>query len=98
MKILNSKDLVTSSDDDFLYVQLMRLLEQIKITQGGTELAYTLRNHKKLKNYAIAKQIQRIKLIEEKYFNEDGSLKEDVIQFYVNSQNKPLQNNKIRVN
>ena len=49
----------TSSDDDFLYIQLQTLFNQIKITQGGTELAYTLRNHPLLKQYAIKKQIEK---------------------------------------
>lgn len=92
MKILKSKEIDVSPDDDFLYVQLQRLLEQIKLTQGGTELAYTLRNHQKLKNYAIAKQIEKIKYIEEKYFNENGSLNQTAIHnFHI--KNSALQNN-----
>lgn len=92
MKTLKSKDVLVSSDDDFLYVRLQRLFEQIKITQGGTELSYTLRNHPKLKYYAIAKQIDAIKHIEEKYFNEDGSLNELAIQNF-HMKNQSLQNN-----
>lgn len=82
MKILKSREIETGSDDDFLYVQLQRLFEQIKITQGGTELAYTLRNHQRLKNYCIAKQIERIRHIEEKYFHENGMLNYDAIAEY----------------
>lgn len=92
MKILKSKEVDVSPEDDFLYVQLQRLFEQIKLTQGGTELAYTLRNHQKLKNYAIAKQIEQIKYIEEKYFTDDGSLNQDAIHnFHI--KNYALQNN-----
>lgn len=66
--------ILTSNDDDFLYSQLLRLLEQIKLCQGGTALDSTLRRHNKLKIYLISKQIDRIRSIEERYFNPDGTL------------------------
>ena len=64
--------ILTSPDDDFLYEQLLRLLEQIKLVQGGTSLASSLRRHNKIKLYMIEKQIERIKYIEDKYFCKDG--------------------------
>lgn len=88
MKTLNSKELDVFPEDDFLYIQLQRLFNEIKITQGGTALDSTLRRHQKLRNYAIAKQIARIEHIETKYFNEDGSLKHLAIQTYNNSLQK----------
>lgn len=88
MKILNSKDIATSREDDFLYVQLQRLFNEIKITQGGTALDSTLHRHQKLKNYAMAKQIEKIKHIENRYFNEDGSVNDLAIKAYNNSLQK----------
>lgn len=87
MKILNSKEINVYKEDDFLYSQLQRLFNEIKITQGGSSLDATLRRHQKLRNYAIAKQISYIKSIEERYFNEDGS----VNLLAINSHNSSLQ-------
>ena len=86
--------ILTSPDDDFLYQKLLVLLQQVKLVQGGTALASTLRRHNKLKVYLIEKQIDRIKSIEERYFNSDGSLDSVAIQ---NDHQKSLQNNKITV-
>ena len=80
MKISKSPKIETSWDDDFLYEKLTRLLEQIKIVQGGTELAYTLRNHQNIKLYLISKQIEKIKHIEKTYFKDDGSLNQFAIE------------------
>lgn len=96
MKTLNFKKydhIVTSSDDDFLYVQLLNLFNQLKTVQGATELNYSLRNHWRLRDYCIKKQIDRIKYIEDKYFNDDGSLKSFAIQESF-LKNASLQNTK----
>lgn len=78
MAILNFKKydhIQSSHDDDFIYVQLINLFNQLKTIQGATELNYTLRNHWRLRDYCIKKQIDKIKYIEDTYFNDDGSLK-----------------------
>lgn len=82
--------ILTSSDDDFLYQKLLDLLKQIKLTQGGTALASTLRRHSEIKIYLIQKQIEKIEYIEKKYFNDDGSLNQSAIHHYCQ---KSLQNN-----
>lgn len=69
-----------TSDDDYLYEYLLTLLQQIKLVQGGTALSATLRRHNKLKTYLIEKQIEKIKHIEERYFNKDGTLRDLAIQ------------------
>ena len=82
MEILNFKkyeQIDTSHYDDFLYIQLINLFNQLKTIQGATELNYTLRNHWRLRDYCIKQQIDKIKYIEETYFNDDGSLKKYVI-------------------
>ena len=71
--------ILTSNKDDFLYERIIRLLEQVKLVRGGTDLAYTLRNHKKIRDYCREKQSIEINLIESAYFNPDGSLDNDVI-------------------
>ena len=70
---------LTSNKDDFLYERIIRLLEQVKLVRGGTDLAYTLRNHKKIRDYCREKQSMEINRIETDYFNPDGSLDNDVI-------------------
>lgn len=74
--------ILTSPDDDFLYERLLDLLEQIKLVQGGTALASSLRRHNKIKLYMIEKQIQKIKHIEETYFCKDG-LDQTAIEAYL---------------
>lgn len=64
--------ILTSTDDDFLYEKILQLLEQIKLVQGGTALASTIRRHDKIKIYLIEKQIACIEHIEKKYFTDDG--------------------------
>ena len=64
----------TSSKDDFLYERIIILLQQVKLVRGGTELAYTLRNHKKIRDYCKEKQSTELKYIEDHYFNVDGTL------------------------
>lgn len=81
----------TSPEDEFLYIQLTRLLEQIKLTRGGTELAYTLRNHKDIRLYLISKQIEKIRHIEETYFNDDGTLNYNAIHDHYLSKSRSLQ-------
>lgn len=87
MKVLNYKDLSVSPEDDFLYKKLMELLQQIKLTQGGTGLDASLRRHQKIKMYAMKKQIDRIKYIEETFFNPDGSIDQEAIEVW-NAQHK----------
>lgn len=69
-----------TEQDNYLYEYLLSLLEQIKLVQGGTALSATLRRHTKLKIYLIQKQIEKIKYVEERYFNQDGSLRDLAIQ------------------
>ena len=82
--------ILTSPDDDFLYERLLELLQQMKLVQGGTALASSLRRHNKIKLYMIEKQIQKIKHIEETYFCKDG-LDQASIEAY--HHKKSLQNN-----
>lgn len=86
--------ILTSTEDDFLYEQLLRLLEQIKLVQSGTALSSTLRRHSKIKLYMIEKQIQKINHFEEQYFDDNG-LNQLAIQSY--NQKKPLQTDFKRV-
>lgn len=76
MKEYKNKIFTTPSDDS-LYLSLINLLNQIKLVQGATALNSTLRRHKDISIYLISKQIDKIKFIEDKYFNPDGSLKND---------------------
>lgn len=82
--------IITSNDDDFLYERLLELLQQMKLVQGGTSLAASLRRHNKIKMYMMEKQIQKIKHIEETYFCKDG-LDQTAIEAYLHR--KSLQNN-----
>ena len=66
--------ILTSKDDNFLYDRILKLLYDIKITQGGTALYSTLRRHTKMRDYLLAKQIEQIEYIENIYFLDDGSL------------------------
>ena len=84
-----------SNKDDFLYERIINLLQQVKLVRGGTDLAYTLRNHKKIRDYCVAKQKREFELIEEDYFNSDGSLDTDAIEGEFDK--KSLQNNTNRV-
>lgn len=79
MKVLNFKDMITGSEDDFLYFKIISILNQIKITQGGTALDYTLKRHPKILNYCKAKQLKQIKYIEDTYFFENGALDSTII-------------------
>lgn len=74
---------LTSPNDDFLYQRLILLLEQVKLVQGADNLIFTLRRHKKIKNYLVQKQSDRINSIENDFFNDDGTLKSDSIQNYL---------------
>ena len=80
--------ILTSPNDDFLYERLIELLQQIKLVNGGTELAYTLRRHKNIRDYCKEKQIKQLKHIEDTYFIKD-SLNTLAIDTYL--QNKSLQ-------
>lgn len=85
-----------SSKDDFLYERIIVLLQQVKLVRGGTELAYTLRNHKKIRDYCKEKQSHELKYIEDHYFNVDGTLiGANIDSFY---QNRSLQNHTNNVN
>lgn len=81
--------IITSNEDDFLYERLLELLQQMKLVQGGTALASSLRRHNKIKMYMMEKQIQKIKYIEEKYFDKNG-LDQFAIEAY--HHQKSLQN------
>ena len=72
--------IITSPKDDFLYERIIILLKQVKLVRGGTELAYTLRNHRKIRDYCREKQVQEIKDIESMYFNPDGTLDPEAIE------------------
>lgn len=88
--------ILTSSKDDFLYERIIRLLEQVKLVRGGTDLAYTLRNHKKIRDYCREKQSMEIERIETDYFNPDGSLDNDAIDAFY-EKNNPSHIKKIMV-
>lgn len=82
--------IVTSSKDDSLYNYLIELLQQIKLVRGGTDLAYTLRNRKFIRDYLREKQVARLNYVEETFFNPDGSLDSDCLDSF-NTQ-RALQN------
>lgn len=83
--------ILTSKNDNFLYDELILILQQIKLVQGGTSLASTLRRHSKVKNYLVEKQRKKLGYLEETYFHPDGSLDNESIDgFY---ENKSSQNN-----
>ena len=54
---------MTTSTSD-LYDRTIKLLYDIKIVQGGTALASTLRRHSIIKQYLLKHQIQDIKDLE----------------------------------
>lgn len=91
-----AQSITVSSKDDFLYERIIALLKQVKLVRGGTDLAYTLRNHRKIRDYCREKQSREIRYIEEFYFNSDGSLDEEAIEneFEKNS----LQKHKLDIN
>lgn len=79
------KKVSTSSRDDFIYDNILKLLSEIKLVRGGTDLAYTLRNHSKIRNYCKEKQSRLLNDLEDLYFNDDGSLNEfSINDYYVN--------------
>lgn len=53
---------------DILEYQILQLLQDIKLVQGGTALASTLRRHPKVKKYLIEKQIDRLSQLEQDNF------------------------------
>lgn len=79
--------IITTSDDDFLYERIIKLLQEVKLVRGGTDLAYTLRNHKLIKQYLTEKQKAEIRYIENTYFDERDNLNTLAIQ----SHHKTLQ-------
>lgn len=87
--------ILTSQNDDFLYQRIINLLQQIKLVRGGTDLAYTLRNHPKIRNYCREKQVQEIKDIEDKYFFSDGCLNTEIIE--IEFEKRSFQNDNINV-
>ena len=72
----------TDLKDDFLYSWLLDLLQQVKLVQGSTALNSTLRRHATIKNYLIAKQIDKLNYFEERYFLPDGSLNREAIDSF----------------
>lgn len=83
---LNNNKIETCSRDDFLYKELGRLLQEIKLAQGGTSLDATLKRHNMIRIYLISKQIDKIRDIEQKYFNDDGTLNDDAIMMYLDAK------------
>ena len=75
--------IITSDEDNFLYDYLLKLLDQVKLVQGGTALSSTLRRHSKIKNYMIEKQRLKLNNIEEKYFMKNGELNQFEIENYL---------------
>ena len=73
----------TSKDDDVLYILIIQLLEQVKIVQGGTNLAYTLRNHPNIRDYLLSKQIQKMNDFDSTYFHPDGLLDSEAVSALV---------------
>lgn len=88
MKVLVKQPYIdVTKDDDFLYSHLLNLLNEIRLVQGGTALDATLRRHNQMRLYLMSKQIEKIRLIEEKYFNQDGTLNQDSIKnFHLQSK------------
>lgn len=82
---LNNK-LETCSRDNFLYEELGRLLHEIKLAQGGTALDATLKRHNMIRIYLISKQIDKIRDIEQTYFNDDGTLNNEAINMYLDAK------------
>ena len=82
---LNNK-IETTLCDDFLYKELSRLLQEIKLAQGGTSLDDTLKCHNMIRIYLISKQIDKIRDIEETYFNSDGTLNVEAISMYLEAK------------
>lgn len=83
---LNNDKIETCSRDNFLYEELGRLLQEIKLAQGGTALDATLKRHNMIRIYLISKQIDKIRDIEQTYFNEDGTLNIDSINMYLEAK------------
>lgn len=81
--------ILTNSRDDFIYERILKLLYEVKLVRGGTDLAYTLRNHKRIRDYCKAKQSSALLSIEDEFFNPDGSLNSSSIDNFYNS--RPLQ-------
>lgn len=75
MKTLNYKLLETSDSDNPLYNRIIKLLQEIRLVQGGNGLDATLRRHRKILNYCMAKQFDFLRDIEDSYFYDDGSVK-----------------------
>lgn len=67
-------NLNSNSGENILYDRIIVLLQQVKLVQGGTALASTIRRHKKIRDFLMKKQKQRIEYIEDIYFLPDGSL------------------------
>lgn len=86
MKINVNNKIETCSRDNFLYEELGRLLQEIKLAQGGTSLDATLRRHNMIRIYLISKQIDKIRDIEQTYFNEDGTLNDEAIMMYLDAK------------
>lgn len=72
--------ILTSKLDDPLYDRFMVLLYQIKLVQGGTSLASTLRRHSNIKSYLFTKQISILGHLEETYFLPDGTLDREALE------------------
>lgn len=83
---LNNDKIETCSRDNFLYEELGRLLQEIKLAQGGTALDATLKRHNMIRIYLISKQIDKIRDIEQTYFNDDGTLNVDAINMYLEAK------------
>lgn len=75
--------ILTSSDDNFLYNRLLMLCQQVKLVQGGTSLASTLRRHSKIKTYMIQKQVDMLDSIESRFFTDDGLNKDEIENYHL---------------
>lgn len=53
---------------DILEYQILQLLQDIKLVQGGSAVGATLRRHPQVKKYLIEKQVDRLKAIEQDNF------------------------------
>lgn len=85
---LNNNKIETSSLDDFLYDDLARLLQEIKLAQGGTALDATLKRHHMIRFYLISKQIDKLCDIEQTYFNDDGTLNVEYLTIALETKRK----------
>lgn len=76
--------IITSSDDDFLYNRILKLLSEIKLAHGGNFLASSLRKHPVIRTYLRDKQSKILINIESTYFTADDLDRTAIEQYHYN--------------